>query len=252
MQINKNLLVDLTNVGVQRGKRWLVRGVDLKIDLGEILTLIGPNGSGKSTTAKLVLGIINPSEGQVQRNTTTGIGYVPQTVKIDWTLPLNVRRFMRLTNSINLNQIHAALDLAGVMHLENEQIRNLSGGEFQRVLLARAISAKPKLIVLDEPMQGVDFNGEIAIYELIKDIRDELSAGILLISHNLHMVMASTDKVICLNGHVCCSGTPKVVASSKEYKELFGIRAVKELAIYEHSHDHTHLPDGSVEQQKET
>ena len=223
-----------------------MRGVDLAIEAGEIVTLIGPNGSGKSTTAKMALGILEPDEGSVKRRPELRISYVPQKVAIDWTMPLNVRRFMRLTGHVTDNDAAQAMEATGVAHLGASEMRTLSGGEFQRVLLARAIARKPKLLVLDEPVQGVDFTGEIALYDLIKRIRDELHCGVLLISHDLHVVMAATDRVICLNGHVCCSGTPTAVASSSEYKTLFGARAASTLALYEHHHDHTHLPDGRV------
>lgn len=239
-------LVTLTNAGVNRTGKWLVRGVNLAIGTNEIVTLIGPNGSGKSTTAKMALGIVKPDEGALNRRKNLTISYVPQKLAIDWTLPLTVDRFMRLTGHISRNAQHEAMVSTGIEHLAENEVRTLSGGEFQRVMLARAIARKPDLLVLDEPVQGVDFNGEIELYDLIKRIRDQLHCGILLISHDLHVVMAAADRVICLNGHVCCSGTPNVVASSAEYQALFGARASATLAIYEHHHDHTHLPDGSV------
>ncbi len=240
-------LIALDNCGVYRAKRWLVHDVSLTIRRGEIVTLIGPNGSGKSTTAKMVLSILKPDQGTVRRFSGLQVAYVPQRLSIDWTLPLTVDRFMRLTGKINASEQAKAMAATGVNHLAHAEVRTLSGGEFQRVLLARAIARKPDLLVLDEPVQGVDFSGEIVLYELIKKIRDDLGCGILLISHDLHVVMAATDKVICLNGHMCCSGSPKVVASSAEYKALFGERAASTLAVYEHAHDHTHLPDGRVQ-----
>lgn len=240
-------LVTLDGAGIFRDGRWLVRGVSCTVDPGEIVTLIGPNGSGKSTTAKMALGILSPDEGSAARRQDLRIAYVPQALAIDWTLPLAVDRFLRLTGPIGKAEAADALAATGVGHLAHAEVRTLSGGEFQRVLLARAIARKPDLLVLDEPVQGVDFTGEIALYELIKSIRDRLNCGVLLISHDLHVVMAATDRVICLNGHVCCSGTPTAVASSAEYKALFGARAASTLAVYEHSHDHTHLPDGRVQ-----
>ncbi|MEM9332221.1 MAG: metal ABC transporter ATP-binding protein [Pseudomonadota bacterium] len=242
-------LVALNNAGMFRANRWLVRGVTMTVERGEIVTLIGPNGSGKSTTAKMALGVLKPDEGTALQNKNLRIGYVPQKLSIDWTLPLTVRRFMGLTCKITETEAKNAMTATGTTHLAKSEVRTLSGGEFQRVLLARAIASKPDLLVLDEPVQGVDFNGEIALYDLIKDIRDELNCGVLLISHDLHVVMAATDRVICLNGHVCCSGTPLNVASSSEYKALFGVRAAAGLAIYEHKHDHEHLPDGRVRYQ---
>ena len=239
-------LVSLDNAGINRSGRWLVRGVSLAISRGEIVTLIGPNGSGKSTTARMALGILKPDEGTARRPAGLRVSYVPQKLSIDWTLPLTVRRFMDLTGHVAPADAVAAMAQTGVGHLAWAEMRNLSGGEFQRVLLARAIARKPDLLVLDEPVQGVDFTGEIALYDLIRRIRDELHCGILLVSHDLHVVMAATDRVLCLNGHVCCSGTPVAVAASNEYKALFGDRAASTLAVYQHHHDHTHLPDGRV------
>jgi len=239
-------LVTLAGAGVFRDGRWLVRGVDMTVSPGEIVTLIGPNGSGKTTTARLALGMMAADEGSVSRRAGLTVGLVPQKITIDWTLPLNVARFMRLTAPLPDAALAAALDETGVGHLAGAEVRNLSGGEFQRVLLARAIARRPALLVLDEPVQGVDFSGEIALYDLIRRSRDRLGCGVLLISHDLHVVMAATDQVICLNGHVCCHGTPQAVAASPEYRSLFGDRAAAALAVYTHHHDHTHLPDGRV------
>jgi len=239
-------LITLNNAGLYRSGRWLVRGIDLSVRRGEVVTLIGPNGSGKSTTAKIALGLIPTDEGHAQRQQGLKIGYVPQKLSIDWTLPLTVSRFMSLTEKLSSDESGAALDQVGIRHLANAEVRHLSGGEFQRALLARAIARKPDLLVLDEPVQGVDFGGEIALYDLISEIRSTLGCGILMISHDLHVVMAGTDNVVCLNGHICCQGHPMDVAESREYRELFGGRAAGTLAVYEHAHDHTHLPDGSV------
>lgn len=239
-------LVSLNNAGIERAGKWLVHGVTMTVEAGEIVTLIGPNGSGKSTTAKLALGIFQPDQGRAVQRPNLRVGYVPQKLAIDWTLPLTVQRFMRLTGDVSREEAREAMSATRTEHLAKSEVRTLSGGEFQRVLLARAVACKPELLVLDEPVQGVDFNGEIALYELIKSIRDDLQCGVLLISHDLHVVMAATDRVICLNGHVCCSGTPSRVASSAEYKALFGARAATGLAIYEHNHDHEHLPDGRI------
>lgn len=246
MDTAKDILVSLDNAGVSMSDKWLVRGVSLDVRRGEIVTLIGPNGSGKSTTAKMALGVINPSEGSAWCRRDICVSYVPQKLSVDWTMPLTVNRFMTLTQTANDSDVQQALNSAGIEHLKNSQVRNLSGGEFQRVLLARAVVSTPELLVLDEPVQGVDFNGEIALYRLIEEIRTELNCGIILISHDLHVVMSSTNKVICLNGHVCCSGNPEVVASAPEFRALFGDRAADELAFYKHSHDHEHLPDRTV------
>ena len=240
-----NLLVKLENAGVYKSSKWLVRGISFEVNNGQIVTLIGPNGSGKTTTAKMILNILNADEGLVTSNTNK-MAYVPQKINIDWTMPLRVIDFMKITSSINNAQITEALTLTGVEKLLYDEVHNLSGGEFQRVLIARAVAKKPELLVLDEPVQGVDFNGEIALYNLIKKISDKLNCGILLISHDMHFVMSATDHVICLNGHICCSGTPSAVVKNPAYIKLFGEHNAETLSYYQHQHDHSHNNDGSV------
>ena len=242
---DNDLLVKVSDAGLYKNGKWLVKGVNLNITKGKIVTLIGPNGSGKTTTAKIALGLYKNIEGTVER-LTNKISYVPQKVSIDWTLPVRVIDFMVLTQDLQDQEINDALNLTGVEHLKNNNLRELSGGEFQRVLLARAIAKKPDLLVLDEPVQGVDFTGEVELYALIKKISETLQCGILLISHDLHVVMSATDYVVCLNGHVCCSGTPVAVAQNKEYKELFGEKSSQLLSLYEHEHDHVHDSDGNI------
>jgi len=245
---SQQTLVEMRNAGVHRAGRWLVRGVDLTVRRGEIVTLIGPNGSGKSTTVKMAIGVLQPDDGIVRRAPALKVGYVPQKVTVDWTLPLSVERLMTLTGPLDRQKMAESLEAAGIAHLARAEVQALSGGEFQRALLARALAREPDLLVLDEPVQGVDFTGEIALYQLIGEIRDRTGCGVLLISHDLHVVMAATDTVLCLNGHVCCRGTPENVLKSPEYVKLFGARAGETLAIYRHHHDHTHLADGRVRQ----
>ena len=246
---NEKILIKLVKAGICKDNKWLVRDVSFEIHRGKILTLIGPNGSGKTTTAKIVLGIHKNIEGEVT-SFAKNIGYVPQKIYIDWTLPIRVKDFMILTQELTDEDIDQALKLTEVTHLKNRNLRSLSGGEFQRVLLARAIGKKPDLLILDEPVQGVDFAGEVALYEVIKKISDRLQCGILLISHDLHVVMSATDYVVCLNGHICCSGTPNDVAQNKNYQELFGEQASKILSVYEHRHDHAHSSDGVLFKKK--
>ncbi|MEM8551023.1 MAG: metal ABC transporter ATP-binding protein [Pseudomonadota bacterium] len=227
-------LVTLEGAGLSRNGRWLVRGIDLTVGRGEIVTLIGPNGSGKSTTAKIALGLHRPDEGRAFRRNGLKVGYVPQKLAIDWTLPLTVRRFMTLTKRLPARTVDAAMERVGASGLADFDLRTLSGGEFQRTLLARAIALQPDFLVLDEPVQGVDVAGEAAIYRLIEDIRETLGCGILLISHDLHMVMAAADTVICLNGHVCCRGAPEAVARDPAYHALFADRRGPAVAPYKH------------------
>lgn len=240
------MLVSLESAGIYRSNRWLVRGISMTIEPGEIVTLIGPNGSGKSTTAKVALGVLNADEGVASQKSNLLTSYVPQTLEVNWTLPITVSRFLELTNRATRKQMQDALEATGTSHLFEAQMSKLSGGEHQRVLLARAILRNPEFLVLDEPVQGVDYNGEIALYQLIENIRNKLDCGVLLISHDLHVVMSTTDRVICLNGHICCSGTPAKVASSDEFRSLFGERAASGLTLYNHRHDHEHLSDGRL------
>ena len=240
-----NPLVKLENAGVYKSDKWLVRGISFEINTGQIVTLIGPNGSGKTTTAKIILNILNVDEGIVGTNTNK-MAYVPQKINIDWTMPLRVIDFMKITSSLNNNQITESLKPTGVEKLLYNEVHSLSGGEFQRVLIARAVAKKPDLLVLDEPVQGVDFNGEIALYNLIKKISVTLNCGILLISHDIHFVMSATDHVVCLNGHICCSGTPSTVIKNPAYIKLFGEHNAETLSYYQHHHDHSHNNDGSV------
>jgi len=247
MSENPKSLVELKNVGVRRGGRWLIRGIDLSVGAGEIVTIIGPNGSGKSTTAKVAIAVIVPDEGSVSLATGLRVGYVPQKLAINKAMPLTVRRLLELSAGKKTDSIAKVLKMVGSAELIDTQVHVLSGGEFQRVLFARALIGRPQLLVLDEPVGGVDFAGSLALYQLITKIRDETGCGVLLISHDLHVVMAQTDSVICLNSHICCRGTPELVAENPEYLKLFGKGAAQDLAIYKHRHDHTHLADGSID-----
>ncbi len=239
-------LVRLASIGFSRNGRDILAGVDLEVERGEIVTIVGPNGGGKTTLLKVVLGILVPDRGVTSRAAGMKIGYVPQRLAIDRTMPLPVHRLMTLTARFGTAEIATALDLTGVAHLIDADVATLSGGELQRVLLARSILGDPDLLVLDEPVQGVDFAGEVALYNMIAAIREQRGCAILLVSHDLHVVMAATDRVICLNGHVCCAGVPHEVAENPEYVRLFGPRASGAVALYHHHHDHAHTLHGDV------
>lgn len=226
--------------------RTVLSGVDMEIAAGEIVTIIGPNGSGKTTLVKALLGLVPVSRGRAGLAAGTRIGYVPQRFAVDAVLPLSVNRLMTLTARADDAAIMAALDRVGVSHLRRADVANLSGGEMQRVLLARALLRNPDLLVLDEPVQGVDFAGEAALYALIGELRDEMGLGVLMVSHDLHVVMAATDQVLCLNGHICCAGVPSDVSRHPEFLRLFGRQAAATLAVYRHEHDHDHGLHGEV------
>ena len=234
-------LLRLEDAGVRAdGGRWLIRHVTLQVRRGEIVTIIGPNGGGKTTTVRAALGIVPLSEGRLWRAPGLRIAYTPQKVAPDSILPLSVRRFLELGTAATSADVMAALERTGAAGLAAQQLSALSSGELQRVLIARALLRHPDLLVLDEPVQGVDFAGEGAIYDLIRGFRDETGCGVLLVSHDLHFVMAGTDKVVCINVHVCCAGTPEAVCESPAYADLFGDQAASVHAAYRHHHDHVH------------
>lgn len=242
-------LVTLSGVSLRLGNREILAGIDLALDGGHIATLVGPNGAGKTSLARLVLGLLAPTRGSVVRAPGLVVGYMPQRLSVDDTLPLTVQRFASLSGAAK-PEVDAALARTGVSHLASAAVQSLSGGEFQRVLLARAMARQPQLLVLDEPAQGVDISGQNALYGLVSDLRDETGCGVLMISHDLHLVMAESDSVICINNHVCCHGTPEAVSVHPSFVELFGDghapRATQHVAVYTHHHDHAHALDGHV------
>ncbi|WP_437613599.1 zinc ABC transporter ATP-binding protein ZnuC [Erwinia sp. V71] len=239
-------LITLENISVTFGQRRVLSDVSLKLQPGRILTLLGPNGAGKSTLVRVVLGLVQPAGGKLTPPADLRIGYVPQKLHLDSTLPLTVDRFMRLRPGVKRADILPALKRVQAGHLLDYPLQKLSGGETQRVLLARALLNQPQLLVLDEPTQGVDVNGQVALYDLIDQLRRELNCGVLMVSHDLHLVMAKTDEVLCLNQHICCSGTPEVVAQDPEFISMFGPRGAEQLAIYRHHHNHRHDLQGRI------
>ncbi|MFM2391296.1 MAG: zinc transporter ATP-binding protein ZnuC [Pseudomonadota bacterium] len=233
-------LIAAENLDVRIGQVAILTGVSLQVRPAEIVTILGPNGSGKSTLLRALLGIIPANGGRVLRQAGLRLGYVPQRLTIDRSLPMTVRRFLSLPQRCTDAQATAVLARVGLPGLDQRQMVDLSGGQFQRVLLARALLADPQLLVLDEPTQGLDQAGEAAFYQLIADVRASTGAAVLMVSHDLHVVMAASDRVICLNGHICCEGTPRVVSNAPEYRALFGLGTQGALALYQHEHDHTH------------
>lgn len=233
-------LVEVSNLSVAYGGKTVLSGVNFSIVPGEIVTVVGPNGSGKSSLLKAILGAVKPASGHVRRMPGLRIGYVPQLLHIDRTLPLTVVRFLDLPRAVSPTERVVALERAGAADLENRQMSALSGGQFQRVLLARALLGEPQLLILDEATQGLDQPGSASFYEEIETLRRDTGAAVLMVSHELHVVMAASDRVICLNGHVCCEGAPEHVASAPEYRALFGTGTRGTLALYRHEHDHAH------------
>ena len=217
----------------------ILENINMGVERGEIVTIIGPNGSGKSTLLRALIGAVKPVSGQVKHPPGMKIGYVPQRVHIDETLPMSVRRFMSLPHKPSTDDLDAAMSRAGVSGLDQQQVMSLSGGEFQRVLLARALLEKPDLILLDEATQSLDHRGSAGFYRQIDSVRQELNCAVIMVSHELHVVMRRTDHVICLNGHICCEGKPDVVSATPEYRSLFGTDDM-ETAIYHHQDHHAY------------
>lgn len=233
-------LLSADNLSVTLDGHPVLTRVTLAIQQGEIVTILGPNGSGKSTLLRALLGILPASAGTVTRKPGLVIGYVPQRLAIDRTLPMTVRRFLSLPTRVSDAAAEAALARAGLPDVAQRQMADLSGGQFQRVLLARALLSGPDILILDEPTQGLDQPGEAAFYRLIEEVRRDTGVAVLMVSHDLHVVMAASDRVICLNGHICCEGTPRVVSTAPEYRALFGLGTQGALALYQHAHDHSH------------
>ncbi|OUD09104.1 zinc ABC transporter ATP-binding protein ZnuC [Marivivens niveibacter] len=233
-------LITARKLSVRQGDKTVLQNVDFEIRKGEIVTIVGPNGSGKSTLLRTLIGAVTPESGELNRKTKLRIGYVPQKLFVDGAMPLTVRRFLDVPKRVKNSEAEAALDRTGVAHLADHPLNGLSGGQFQRVLLARAILVKPDILMLDEATQGLDQPGSAAFYQLIEELRDTLGCAVLMVSHELHVVMSASDRVICLNGHVCCEGAPDVVSAAPEYRQLFGTGTKGALALYRHDHNHDH------------
>lgn len=236
-------LIRAENLSVSYGGGPVLRDVDFTIAPGEIVTVVGPNGSGKSTLLRALLGVTPPTTGRVTRQKGLVIGYMPQRLALDGRMPMSVGRFLSLPVRRAPAAARAALEKVGVAGVETQQMDTLSGGQFQRVLLARSLLAKPQILIMDEPTQGLDQPGTAAFYKLIEEVRQDTGCAILMVSHDLHVVMSTSDRVICLNGHICCEGTPKIVSNAPEYRALFGLGTGGAFALYQHAHDHDHDHD---------
>lgn len=241
----KDVLIKGSNICLSFAEQEILNNVSIEVSRGEIVTLIGPNGAGKSSLVRIVLKLLKPNAGSLTTAKHLRIGYMPQKLHVEASLPLTVERFLALASS-DKNAIQEALSLTGTLKLRKSPLQKLSGGETQRILLARAILRAPNLLVLDEPVQGVDVAGQAQLYQLIVEIRDRLNCGVLMVSHDLHLVMAATDTVVCLNQHVCCHGHPSSVTEHPAYLEMFGQVAQPSIAVYTHHHDHSHDDHGNI------
>ncbi len=243
-------LIQSSNISVSFNNRKVIANVSLNVAAKEIVTIIGPNGSGKTTLLRAICGLQKIDSGDINLKPGIVIGYMPQKLVIDKVLPLTVRRFLRLTGKErklrDINSVEKIAEEQGIKHILTQQIHDISGGEMQRVMLTRALLMNPDILVMDEPTQGLDINGQADFYKMVADIRNKKGCAVLMVSHDLNMVMASTDRVICMNQHVCCEGKPSDVGAHPEYLALFGREAAENVAIYTHHHDHTHEIDGHV------
>ena len=236
-------VISARGLEIRLGGRTILHDVNVDIAPGEIVTIVGPNGSGKSSFLRALIAAIPPTRGRVVATPGLRLGYVPQKLAIDAALPMTVHRFLGLPRRVSISVAQQALNQAGVPQLANSQMSDLSGGQFQRVLLARALLEKPQLLLLDEATQGLDQPGSAAFYRQIEAVRQDLGCAVVMVSHDLHVVMAASDRVLCMNGHICCEGTPEIVASAPEYRALFGTGTQGALALYRHEHSHSHDHD---------
>ena len=243
--ISREPLISLENVNLRLGDRSILEQINLSVERGEIVTLVGPNGAGKSSLLKIAIGLLRPQKGKVHRAPGLRVGYVPQRLSLDPVLPMTARRLLELTENDGEMAIAEALRDVGAQYMAESQIHDLSGGEVQRLMLARALLRNPDLLILDEPLQGVDLGGQIELFALIEKLRTQRGCGVIMVSHDLHLVMANTDRVVCLNRHICCSGRPELVTQDPAYLALFGASSASALAVYHHHHDHAHDLSGA-------
>lgn len=246
VQTIKHPLIELKNINVQFEQRDVLKDIYLSLYPNSFLTIVGPNGGGKSTLLKVLLKLIKPSSGEVIYHSDVRIGYVPQKIHLDHSLPLTVEKFLTLKKGVSKRDIEDTLSLLSISHLKQNAMQKLSGGEMQRVLLARAILNKPNLLVLDEPTQGVDITGQTELYQLIHQTRKQLDCAVIMVSHDLHIVMADTNEVLCINQHICCAGTPEIVSHDPTFMHYFGNQFSQNIALYTHHHNHKHNMHGDV------
>lgn len=239
-------LIELKNITMHFGQKTALQQINMAIYPNTVTTIVGPNGGGKSTLLKILLKLLKPTIGDVIYSRNVRIGYVPQKIHLDHSLPITVKNFLSLKKGITAKDIQQAAELLSITHLMHNSLQKLSGGEMQRVLLARAILNQPNLLVLDEPTQGVDMNGQIELYQLIHQMREKLNCAVLMVSHDLHIVMADTNKVLCVNQHICCAGTPEAISSDPTFIQHFGDQFSKNIAFYTHHHNHRHDMHGDV------
>lgn len=239
-------LIELKNINMTFEQHRVLENINLTLYGNSVVTIVGPNGGGKSTLLKILLKLQKPTTGKVIHNKNVRIGYVPQKIYLDQSMPITVSRFLSLKQKASKSDIEAVLQQFSITHLSKNSMQKLSGGEMQRVLLARAVLNKPNLLVLDEPTQGVDINGQAELYQLIQQTKRQLNCAILMVSHDLHIVMKETHEVLCINRHLCCAGTPETISNDPTFIHFFGDQLSKNIAFYAHHHNHKHNIHGDV------
>jgi len=235
-----NALISAKNVSVLKHQKSILDNIDIQINKNDFITIIGPNGAGKTMLLKCLMGFYKPTSGRIERKEKLKIGYMPQSISIINTMPITVKDFITVRkeyDDISLNKVITEVSIGEII---NKQLSVLSGGEMQRVLLARSLLNNPDLLILDEPAQNLDISGQLNFYKLIQEIYSKRNISILMVSHDLHLVMVSTKKVLCLYKHICCSGAPQQIAKDPEFLSMFGKDMANMMSIYQHSHDHNH------------
>ena len=235
-----NALISAKNVSVLKHQKSILDNIDIQINKNDFITIIGPNGAGKTMLLKCLMGFYKPTSGRIERKEKLKIGYMPQSISIINTMPITVKDFITVRkeyDDISLNKVITEVSIGEIV---NKQLSVLSGGEMQRVLLARSLLNNPDLLILDEPAQNLDISGQLNFYKLIQEIYSKRDISILMVSHDLHLVMVSTKKVLCLYKHICCSGEPQQIAKDPEFLSMFGKDMANMMSIYQHSHDHNH------------
>ena len=235
-------LLDVKKIFLEIDSKYILEDISFQVNSNQIITIIGPNGSGKTSLIKIIIGLINQTSGEVVKKNGLKIGYVPQKFVYNKNLPMSVARFVDYQNNSYLNDQNISFieSLIDINKLFNKQVSSLSGGELQKVLLFRALLSFPDILILDEPTQGVDIQGQLNFYSILSKLRDKFNLSILIVSHDLHFVMKNTDIVICLNNHICCIGKPEEISQNEHFNKIFGENISNIISLYQHKHNHTH------------
>lgn len=233
-------LISAQNISLSHHGKPVLDNVSFDLKQGEFITLIGPNGAGKSSLIKVLLDLIKADSGEIKRSNNIRLGYTPQMFSPNPFIPISVMGFLNLNQKVAPNFLHETALLTGIEGLLDSPLKSLSGGELQRVLLARALLNRPNVLILDEPAQNLDVNGQMHLYKLIQDIHQQQGCAVLMVSHDLHRVMKESTQVLCLYHHICCMGQPETIIKDSQFNDLFADQMDELMATYEHHHNHCH------------